>query len=117
MGTTSALPRAIRIAAAMSCAAIGALMTPALAAAAVGDLTYRNCITGQSQTGPAGTSACAAIPTAQTNGSNSGMNAIGELVTSPDGDSLYAATADDSVARFDRNGATGALQYRGCITG
>src|SRR5438045_3498617 len=39
-----------------------------------GALTYNNCITGESESGPAGTGACAAIPKAAASGDASGLN-------------------------------------------
>ena len=85
---------------------------------ATGALTYAGCITGETQTGPTGTNACAQIPGAASSGINSGLDAPQAVEVSPDGESLYAAAAsDDAIARFDRNPATGALTYAGCITG
>jgi 6-phosphogluconolactonase (cycloisomerase 2 family) len=85
---------------------------------ASGALTYRGCITGVVETGPAGTKACAAIPSARGDGVGSGLNLPFALAISPDGRSLYAAVLlDDAVTRFDRDPTTGALTYRDCITG
>lgn len=85
---------------------------------ATGVLTYRGCITGEAESGPAGTNACIAIATATSGGEGSGLDGPYALALSPDGASLYvAAPGDDAVARFDRDPATGALTYRDCITG
>jgi 6-phosphogluconolactonase (cycloisomerase 2 family) len=85
---------------------------------ATGQLSYRDCITGEAQSGPSGSNACVQIPSATSTGSNSGLDSLLALAMSPDGKSLYAAThLDDSVAHFDRDSATGQLTYRGCITG
>lgn len=82
-----------------------------------GALAYRGCITGEAESGPMGTNACVAIPTATADGTGSGLDAPHALTLSPDGASLYvAAPGDDAVARFDRDPATGALTYRDCIT-
>jgi hypothetical protein len=81
-------------------------------------LTYRDCITGEARVGPGGTGACAAIGTASPLGTESGLDGLFALALSPDGTSLYTvAQDDDAVARFDRDPATGALAYRGCLTG
>src|SRR5439155_25818790 len=83
-----------------------------------GALTYKGCITGRTETGPAGSGACTAIPSANSRGSNSGLDAPQALALSADGRSLYAAAErDDAVARFRRNTTTGALAYKGCVTG
>lgn len=81
-----------------------------------GAITYGDCITGDTRTGPSGSGACSAIPSATRYGSNSGLGGLGSIVLSDDGASLYAV-ADRSIARFDRDPTTGALSYRGCITG
>ena len=61
---------------------------------------------------------CAAIPGATRAGRLSGFNP-GSLAVSADSKSLYATTSygGDSLARLHRNPTTGALTYRGCITG
>jgi PKD repeat protein len=83
-----------------------------------GELTYRDCVTGEAASGPSGTNACAEIGSATPAGSNSGINNLNSLAMSPDGSSLYAtAGLDDAVARFARDTGTGALSYAGCITG
>ncbi len=83
-----------------------------------GALTYKGCISGDTQTGGAGSGACTTIPKATSGGDNSGLENDYDLAISPDGKSLYTASAiDDSVATFDRNTSTGALSYSGCITG
>jgi 6-phosphogluconolactonase (cycloisomerase 2 family) len=83
-----------------------------------GILTYRGCITGETESGPTGTGACAAIGSASTSGQDSGLDLPQSLALSPDGKSLYTASRlDDAVAHFDRDPATGVLAYRGCISG
>jgi hypothetical protein len=94
---------------------------------ATGGLTYRGCITGDTRYGPAGSGACAQIPTAKEFGTASGLDSAGEylghipagyypVVVSPDGKSVYVgATGDGSIAQFDRNPATGRLAYVGCM--
>jgi hypothetical protein len=96
-----------------------------------GSLAYEDCITGATQTGPAGSGACTAIPTATRNAYQSGL-APTSVSASPDGRSVYAISAfsqctpdhagpcmgtDDALDSFSRDSATGALSYQGCITG
>jgi DNA-binding beta-propeller fold protein YncE len=82
-----------------------------------GALSFVSCITGETATGPTGTGACAAIPDATASGFHSGLAAPRWVTVSPDGTSVYlAADSDDAVARFDRS-SSGALTYRGCISG
>jgi hypothetical protein len=83
-----------------------------------GRVTYQGCITGEAQSGPNGSGACAQIPSTTSLGTNSGIDELRSVVLSPDGKWLYAAsTADSAVARFARDTSTGALTYRDCVTG
>ncbi len=94
------------------------LATPVWAGAATGELDYSGCTTGETQSGPTGTNACAQIPSAASLGNNSGLDLPRGVVVSPDGESLYSVSEiDDAIARFSRNPQTGALTYAGCITG
>jgi len=92
---------------------------PAAASAAPGDLTYQGCITGEEATGPDGSGACAAIPEATPTGDDSGLDRLESVAVSPDGHSVYVAAGqlDHAVAHFNRDPATGALTYVGCMTG
>src|SRR3954451_19426426 len=82
---------------------------------ATGTLTFRGCITGNEYSGPSGSGACAAIPDTRLDMEGPGL--IGNaLATSSDGKSLYAGHGA-VVARLHRNLITGAIRYRGCITG
>lgn len=106
--------------------------------AKTGTFKYRDCLTGATQVGPSGSGACAEIPTATESAWQSGLGSpkamIGGTRTvamSPDGRSLYLSTGasecdpvfgdcpngTNAVARFDRDPATGALTWKGCITG
>ena len=70
-----------------------------------GELTFRGCITGETQTGPpmAGSGACDAVPSDSLNGVSSGLNEIESVIVSPNSKWLYAfAQEDDAVARFKR---------------
>jgi hypothetical protein len=83
-----------------------------------GAITYRGCITGDRRSGPSGSGACSDIPSASADGAASGLNGLQSLAVSADGKSLYGtATRDSAIATFDRDPQTGALTYRGCITG
>ena len=85
---------------------------------ATGAITYRGCITGDERSGPSGSGACSEIPGATAEGDGTGIDGLQSLALSADGESLYTAAASgDSIARFDRDPETGALTYRGCITG
>ena len=101
--------------------AIATLVASSLASGAVGGLTYRGCITGESESGPpggGGTGACETIPDASSDGENSGLQGLESVALSRDGRSLYAASGDDAaVSRFRRDRDTGKLTYRGCLSG
>ena len=81
-----------------------------------GAITYMGCITGDDMNGPSGSGACAQIPSASQFGVNSGIENPTALALSPDGRSLYLAS-NVAVATFARDASTGALTYRGCLTG
>ena len=103
---------------ALSLVAAAVLGVASSANAAVGDLSYRDCITGETETGPAGSSACAPAAVTGLGGADSGLDRLRSDAVSADGRSLYTASVfDDAVAVFDREPATGRLTYRGCITG
>jgi 6-phosphogluconolactonase (cycloisomerase 2 family) len=81
---------------------------------ATGQLTYAGCVSGETDSD----AACALTAGATPDGSRSGLNKLQSLAISPDGRTIYAvAQDDDSVVRFDRDAATGALSFAGCITG
>ncbi len=88
------------------------LAVPATASAATGALTYQSCISSNTNA-----SSCAQIPGATAGGANSGLHGLNSVAVSPDGKSVYtAAYNSDTIARFDRDPATGALTYQGCIS-
>jgi 6-phosphogluconolactonase (cycloisomerase 2 family) len=80
------------------------------ARAATGDLTYRDCI-GADNLVPD------CIEAAGFNaGADNGLDGASFMAISPDGLWVYATAAtDDSVARFARDPATGALSDAGCL--
>jgi 6-phosphogluconolactonase (cycloisomerase 2 family) len=82
-----------------------------------GDLTYLDCLTGETEAGPAGTGSCALIPSAKKDGYGSGLYEPTGVVFSPDGTRLYVTSGgDQSVAIFTRDVASGALTFRSCIS-
>lgn len=96
---------------------IGATLLGAnVAGGAVGDLEEpaTACISGET-----GLSLrCAVIPGATAGGFNSGLDAVESTTVSRDGKWVYAAArGDDAIARFKRRRTTGALAYRGCVSG
>jgi 6-phosphogluconolactonase (cycloisomerase 2 family) len=83
-----------------------------------GALTYVGCISGETESGPMGSEACALIDSATSGGADSGLDFLFAVGVSADGMSVYAVSQfDDAVARFARDRETGALTYQGCITG
>lgn len=105
------MERRSRIAAVAAAAAVTAGAATALGA--VGDLDYRECLSGE--TASAG---CTAVTGATADGQGSGLAFLVAGEVSPDGRSLYVASRGDAaVAHFERNPRTGALTYRGCISG
>ena len=105
----------------------GMLFAAAPAPGAVGELTYRDCITGEidssgapAKRGATPTSgACVGIPTAISSGAEgfiSGLGGARDIAVSPDGRSVYVtARSDDAIAHFTRVG--GKLTYEGCLSG
>jgi hypothetical protein len=83
---------------------------------ATGAITYRGCITGDKRSGPSGSGACSETPDATADGSGSGLAGLQSLALSADGKWLYGGTGI-SIVRFRRDPQSGALTYRGCITG
>ena len=61
---------------------------------------------------------CVEIPGATSNGEGSGLSRVESVTVSADGRWVYAAgRSDHAIARFKRDGSTGALSYKGCISG
>jgi 6-phosphogluconolactonase (cycloisomerase 2 family) len=104
--------------------AVGLAAFTAIAAEAgakAGKLTFRNCVTTETATGPvpAGSGACLAEgPAISTNGTLSGLDNPESVAVSPNGRSLYAVSRfSDAVVRYQRDRDTGALDYQYCFTG
>ncbi len=115
MQAPSSRPR--RKAVVFALTALTVLGAAAAASGAGGNLIYRNCVTGENDSGPPGSGACAAIPASQAT-TNSGLDAPRALAVSPDGASVYVASSgDDAIARFKRNTTNGALTYKDCLSG
>ena len=118
LNPTAANRRRVQLVAAAAAAVAAVLLLAAPAFAAVGDLTWQDCVTGETESGPGGSGACAEIPSATSGGAGSGLNNTSLIAVSSDGASLYvAARSDDAVARFDRDPDTGDLTFEECITG
>jgi DNA-binding beta-propeller fold protein YncE len=82
-----------------------------------GALTYVDCLTGSTDPGPSGVLACTPIPGANQDGYGSGINEPTGVLVSADGRRLYVtAGLDQSLVTFDRDPATGALQFDGCLS-
>jgi 6-phosphogluconolactonase (cycloisomerase 2 family) len=80
------------------------LTAPAPAPAAVGDLSFGECVSSVNTGGD-----CATLPFNR-------LDQVFEIELSPDGDSLYAsARGDDSVSRFGV-GPAGALTFADCVS-
>ena len=82
--------------------------------AATGAITYAACITGEIETGPAGTNACSQIPSATPIGNNSGLDNPQSAAIGPDGSSFYAGAANDAgIARLLGRVAPGRARRHG----
>ena len=78
--------------------------------AAVGEVEYRDCLSGEQ-----GLAACTPVAGATADGFNSGLGSPSGVAIGVGGSSLYAASRGDAaVARFDR-AAGGALTYPNCV--
>jgi hypothetical protein len=95
--------------------AAASLIVAAIAAAATGKLTYKGCISGESDHA---VEPCTLIQRAAPDGTGSGLNGVESVTVSLDGKWVYAvARGDDSIARLRRDRDTGELSYRGCLSG
>ena len=98
---------------AFAAAAAAMLIAASPAAAAVGDLSYKGCISGETESNDA----CELVAGSTAGGTLSGLNSLESVTVAPSGRRVYGvARQDDSIAVFKRK-RSGALKYRGCITG
>ena len=82
-----------------------------------GALTYGDCLSGAHGSGPAGTAACALIPSATREGYGSGLAEPSGIAISADGSLVYVTAAlDQSVVVFARNPADGRLEFKRCVS-
>ena len=87
---------------------------------ATGALTYSGCITGNGELAEdiGNPNPCTTLPGATPHGDGSGLGQPAALALDPAGRSLVVASSKDgALSRFARDPATGALTYRGCLTG
>lgn len=76
-----------------------------LSRAGNGSLSFARCLTGDTLAGPAGSNACAALPTAQPGGVNSGLALATGLALPPDDKHLYlTGGVDDAINWFGDDG-------------
>ncbi len=86
------------------------LLSGGVARAAVGDLEFAECLTGE-----LGVGECDEVVSATADGTDSGLQTPRSLAARSNGRSLYAALGGDAgVARFNV-GEDGDLEYAGCI--
>ncbi len=101
----------------MFVAAAAALLFGPSAAQALPSDSRLGCLSGASQLGPPpGSGACQLTDAAGASGSDSGLQRLADPIVSADGRNVYAA-ARSSVVTFNRNAATGAVTFAGCISG
>jgi 6-phosphogluconolactonase (cycloisomerase 2 family) len=82
-----------------------------------GALTYLDCLTGDTKPGPTGVLSCAPVPTATRDGYGSGLNEPTGIVIGRDDRHVYVtAGLDQSLTTFDRDPASGALGFAGCLS-
>lgn len=82
-----------------------------------GALTYQGCLTGDLGAGPSGPAACSPLPGATRQGYGSGLyEPSGIAIDSAGGRVYVTAAGDGSVTAFDRDPASGALSFAGCIS-
>jgi hypothetical protein len=82
-----------------------------------GDLTYIDCLSGDRGAGPTGTGACSLIASATRSGYGSGLDEPSGIAISADGSHVYVTAAlDQSVVVFARSPATGALEFKECVS-
>ncbi len=79
-----------------------------------GKLTYRGCISGESESFPA----CELVEAAEPNGANSGFDDLRALAMTRDARSIYVTSrGDDAVVELRRGLRRGTLTYKRCLSG
>jgi len=82
-----------------------------------GALTFVDCLTGDTDPGPTGVLACTPIPSATRGGYGSGLNELNGIAIGRDGRHVYVtAGLDQTLTTFDRDPASGALTFAGCLS-
>jgi 6-phosphogluconolactonase (cycloisomerase 2 family) len=82
-----------------------------------GAIAYVDCLTGDTAPGPTGVLACTPIPGATRGGYGSGLSEPTGIAIGRDGRHVYVtAGLDQSLTSFDRDPATGALTFAGCLS-
>jgi hypothetical protein len=82
-----------------------------------GTLTYVDCLTGDTEPSPTGVLSCTLIPGATHGGYGSGLNEASGVVVGANGRHVYVTSnLDASLVTFDRDPATGALSFGGCLS-
>jgi DNA-binding beta-propeller fold protein YncE len=84
-----------------------------------GKLSYKGCISGNSDLGGGGGSgACDLIPTATPGGgASSGLSEPRDLIVSKDGKSVYGVTREDASVFHLKRASDGKLTWKDCVTG
>ena len=91
---------------------IGIVLIAAVASGATGSVSYRGCISSDSDV-----AGCSQIAGASAGGTGTGLDFLQSVAVSADGRSVYTASRfGGALARFDRNPSTGAVAYAGCIS-
>ncbi len=108
--------RGVNLACGLAVAALGCAAPTA--GAAVGDLSFEGCLTGELESGPTGTAACARLGGATGGGAGSALHVPESVAISPDAASVYAvAGEDDALVYLSRDPDSGDLTLESCITG
>lgn len=71
--------------------------------ATTGAVTFSDCISGETGSGPSGSTACAGLAASTATGAGSSLNEPSDAVISSNGNWLYmTAQGDDAIVRFSR---------------
>ena len=83
-----------------------------------GKLTFRGCITGETESGAGGSAACVQIADHQPQGDDSGLDDPRGLALARRGGTLVGVSSDDdALFAFDRDTGNGRIAFEGCFTG